>query len=408
MPTPWGEPNHGEHGPASVGPDSLGKEYPEGAGRQPNGFETAHPDFEMNWPYEIFRMELGSILAMQDTRRDDMIASLLREAFVDEHVSIVFENIPAKFSPSMSDERGSYAIWLRDNSSKFPISHGRQRYWIHREGGGVARGQKIHQESLQVEWRAIASEFERDGYFRKAAPRECADVPLGEGESLASLDEIIFEQCGLVNLWDRSRGSALDNDELFTLIEVMHTLIARPRYRWYHDWDNCGWHYEKFSRNIGQMLYRWKVNALLERRGEGLRIAREGQERGTLIRIFDDAREGLVRASVAEGPLPQPDEVQQAIALYRKLGAQAVDKRTACFQLARVLEARRPLMKEEMLKGDEGMIFQIANKFNIRHSNKDQFDNYDEVFLDWIFWTFLATCELTRSLEAKRATQPRG
>jgi hypothetical protein len=37
----------------------------------------------------------------------------------------------------------------------------------------------------------------------------------------------------------------------------------------------------------------------------------------------------------------------------------------------------------------------IANKFAIRHRNKDEQGNYDPAFLNWIFWWYLGTVELT-------------
>ena len=47
-----------------------------------------------------------------------------------------------------------------------------------------------------------------------------------------------------------------------------------------------------------------------------------------------------------------------------------------------------------MLRGDEGALFQIANRFAIRHQNADQQSNYADAYLDWIFWWYLATVDL--------------
>ncbi|MDX2837343.1 hypothetical protein PV463_43365, partial [Streptomyces scabiei] len=79
-------------------------------------------------------------------------------------------------------------------------------------------------------------------------------------------------------------------------------------------------------------------------------------------------------------------------------------KRSAIFNLARILEERRALIKEHLHKKDEGALFQIANSFDLRHSNAGQQREYDEAFLDWIFWWYLATVELTNRLIASRTT----
>ena len=43
-------------------------------------------------------------------------------------------------------------------------------------------------------------------------------------------------------------------------------------------------------------------------------------------------------------------------------------------------------------------MFQIANKFTIRHQNRQQLSDYDPVFLDWVFWWYLGTVELTNRI----------
>lgn len=43
------------------------------------------------------------------------------------------------------------------------------------------------------------------------------------------------------------------------------------------------------------------------------------------------------------------------------------------------------------------------NKFGIRHQNAQQQADYDAVFLDWVFWFYLATIELTDRLLSREA-----
>ncbi len=92
------------------------------------------------------------------------------------------------------------------------------------------------------------------------------------------------------------------------------------------------------------------------------------------------------------------------MALFRSRGATEHDKRSACIALAGILEERRDLAKEYLHRKDEGALFHIANGFAIRHQDAKQLGAYDAMFLDWVFWYYLATVELTDRLLVRRDT----
>lgn len=92
------------------------------------------------------------------------------------------------------------------------------------------------------------------------------------------------------------------------------------------------------------------------------------------------------------------DKVRHAVTLFRSRGTSVEGKRSACIALAEVLEARRGLLKAELLSKDEGALFRIASEFAIRHQKADQRPDYDEAYLDWLYWWYLATIELTNQL----------
>ena len=71
------------------------------------------------------------------------------------------------------------------------------------------------------------------------------------------------------------------------------------------------------------------------------------------------------------------------------------------------LEERRQLIKAELGSADEGALFQIANKFAIRHQRAGQQADYDPAFLDWIFWWYLATVELTERIISRAGRHER-
>jgi hypothetical protein len=71
--------------------------------------------------------------------------------------------------------------------------------------------------------------------------------------------------------------------------------------------------------------------------------------------------------------------------------------------LGREIEAARPLLKEKLTKKDEGALFQLLNEYDLRHKKLAQKDDYDPVFLDWMFAWFLASVRLVRELTQRDA-----
>jgi hypothetical protein len=56
-------------------------------------------------------------------------------------------------------------------------------------------------------------------------------------------------------------------------------------------------------------------------------------------------------------------------------------------------------------KKDSGALFQIANEFDMRHrerlgAGKPQYAEYEDAFLDWIFYWYLSTISLGDQLVA--------
>ena len=58
--------------------------------------------------------------------------------------------------------------------------------------------------------------------------------------------------------------------------------------------------------------------------------------------------------------------------MFRAREATEHDKRSATIALVGILEERRPLVRAELGRKDEADLFNIANKFAIRHQNDGQ------------------------------------
>ena len=154
------------------------------------------------------------------------------------------------------------------------------------------------------------------------------------------------------------------------------------------------------------MVYRWRVNRVLDRSDLGLRLADEGDDAGRLVAVTDLARSDLVASMAGRTDPGTGDVVRHAIALFRGRSASEHEKRSAAVALAGVLEERRTLLKAQLVSKDEGALFELANKFAVRHRDDAQRSDYDPAFLDWLFWWYLATIELTDRILVREESVP--
>lgn len=247
----------------------------------------------------------------------------------------------------------------------------------------------------------------RTGYFDDAFGSSCVDDPRDPAEQAQKQLSKLFgterPMWPLAHEDEQLTGVEQDwsEDLFFDVIEALHDMVARPRCRSWHPYGQH-WDYQDFARTPGQAIYRWKVNELLARSAVQLCLAGSGSDRGRLVHAADDGRQDLVQRALHS---PDPDvreDIVHAIALFRSRTATTAEHRSALFTLAGVFERRRALLRVELFKRDEDALFRIANEFDIRHRDKSQRSDYDPVFLDWLFWWYLATVELTDRLLARQ------
>lgn len=382
--------------------------------------DVADPEYELVWPRDIFRTEASNLLARHGTVTTEDYALLLEEAFAGSTpaddlraTSSQYEETgfgfgfgfgagglprhPAPVPREPKDKAFMQALVSKVDSLVTP----RQRapYWNERHGM-VQEGQAL--EGFADVWARIVVEFESRGYFAKAAPPECVDDYNGVDYDVVgiSMESAIFANSRLKVDWSTVRGhaSSLDEETLYSLVECLFDLVARPRRHRVHSYNNCGTHFENFYIPTGQALYAWNVNQALNRLGVPLTLeTNRGEHYGRLVRIVDAPHQELIHAAMRTSDPSIRERVAHAYTLYRGRTATRADKRAACNGLAHILELRRNLLKERV-KADENELFNIANNYAIRHYNDRQKDNYDEVFLDWIFWSFCSAIALAEAL----------
>jgi hypothetical protein len=367
-------------------------------------------NYELRWPTSLFVSEGERLLRSSNTSWDEQAKWLLTEALAGTTAVADFEDLPSQPAPSDDPwatttpgwgKRGGMdkREWLTElvgRATELRHAAEPRPYWPQRQGAGLSHDGSTSRNTRR-DFARIIGDFAENGYLVEVFGEECVDDP----NDLPDPSQVIDRLLGIPNLWPLA-PETWDEDTFFGLIEVLHDLVSRPRTRSFHSWNMCGWHHSEFHNGPARILYRDKVNQLLRQAGIAYELAAEGEDLGRLVAVTDDARSALVHRALSGSAPDITTWIRHAIALFRGRDTTVESKRSAIVTLAGILEERRALIKGQIGRPDEGALFEIANRYDLRHRKADQHGDYDEAFLDWIFWWYLATVELTNRLIASR------
>lgn len=388
------------------------------------------PDYQLLWPRHLFVSEATALLNNRvQPDWDDRCELLLADAFeggqesgpaadlrdisreVAERASKIRgwgQSEPQTPRSSSLTEQQSFLRRLVTDASKLSEDPTPRAYWKDRRLGiQTASGSRLAStQAVAREYVRIIGDLDTAGYFDKRFGTDCVDSERGNAPSLL-LERWLHQE----NLWPLDANRlAEDEDLLYSVIEFLHDQVARPRSPGsYHSFGDCGWHRSSFDVDTGRGVYRWRVNKLLARGVSGLRLANEGEDIGRLVATTDEGRADLIQSVAERRGSTADDQVRHALTLFRNRAADRHQKRSAIAALGLVLEERRRNSLEDALSSkDRNELFRIANGFNIRHQGIDQKSEYDDYYLDWVFWLFLATIELTNRIveDQDQATMP--
>lgn len=356
------------------------------------------PDYTLRWPRQLLVQEAGALLGADPSPAQ--VEWLLEEAFAGSTPGTDFRSSTA--SSSWIHDDATVKQFLQDlvaAGPRLPEQTASRPYYAARHGRQLDdRDRRPDPGAARRDWLAAVSALRRNGYLARIAPKVCVDGAPDDPDPDDVMDGEIADRLGISGLWKERARADWDDATFYSLVEVMHDLVERPRSRDHHLYGNCGWHYSDFAPYPAQVLYRWTANRILARHHIDLILAKSGEDVGRLVHQPHDGRADLVESVVGTADTAARPTVEHAVALFRRRGATREDKRSACVALAGLLEERRALLKDRLTRKDEGALFQIANEFAVRHRNAKQYADYDEAYLDWLFWWYLATFELTDKL----------
>jgi hypothetical protein len=284
-------------------------------------------------------------------------------------------------------------------------------YWSARLGRGP-RGNPTIEDVGRALTLAVQEMGQRD-YLQEWYGYSCVDAGDVPGEAGVDIATHVTTVLGHSDGWplptplvDFPEGVSVSEQDVeratedaecrvFDLIEFFHDHVSKGTDGYFHHYCQCGWHYSKFDARPAQELFRTRINAVLRSYKTGYRLTALGE----IEHAAPPGLEGLLDAPLRTEDVDIKQRVDAAIAKYKHRDRTQTEQRDAVRNLFDVLEKLRPQVKQNMLKGDERDLFNIANNFCIRHLNESQRRNYDSpLWLSWMFYVNLATIHLVTRL----------
>jgi len=241
--------------------------------------------------------------------------------------------------------------------------------------------------------------LDRAGYFQKYFGIDCVDGAV-EGQIGDEFDAYVFINLRKENLFPiYTKLKDYDEDDFFDVLEFLHDHCSKGLNGYYHNWNNCGYHYEEFNDIEGQKYFREIINPILRDYQNGYEIS----ECGEILILSDNGLSNLFEADIPTNDQENiSNRINSSITKFRRYKSTLEDRKEAIRELADVLEFLRPEIKKHLDKKDENDIFNIANNFGIRHHNVDQKVNYDKaIWYSWIFYYYLATLHAVLRISKK-------
>ena len=236
----------------------------------------------------------------------------------------------------------------------------------------------------------LYDDWDRAGLFQQWFGYDCVDAGVVPGKAGAHPDAYVFRETLSDRLWPVPQYILTwSESELFDGIEFMweHASAGVDEHS-YHSWNNCGYHFSKFDQRAGRDRLRRELNPVLALYSPGYELTKEGEVSAILKPHI---------AQLVEMPLPteSPAEVRRAIHravhLYRHRSSGKDEWREAARELADAFEFLRDQTRMVLAGKDDDLIFELANRFHVRHSKSGQISQYDPRWLRWIIEFYLST-----------------
>ncbi len=130
------------------------------------------------------------------------------------------------------------------------------------------------------------------GLFQEWFGFNCVDRGFTPGRAGTDVPLFIFRKIRQTGTWPFETGIFVcSEDDLFDVIEFLFDCSSAGVKGTFHDFSNCGWHYETFDQAAGQCQFRLAMNEILADYGSGYELSETGE---VLLEIVDRDQEEVL------------------------------------------------------------------------------------------------------------------
>jgi len=273
-----------------------------------------------------------------------------------------------------------------------PSGFPRRAYWSERQGRRATA--TLSAQQARRAFGGVAASCAEQDELVEAFGSWCVDDGNIAGTLGTAIEERLFIVLGRDEIWPVDEHVVdYDDDTLFDMMEFLHDHVStgdKDTGR-FHSYGNCGWHYQRFAPEPARSNYRSLVNDILRHLDPPYEMTIGGE----IIRGVPDGVAPLLKTSTRNLDRDQRHHVEAAITKYRSRSSTVTDRRDAVRDLADVLENLRAKVKATMPSKDEAMLFEIANKFWVRHNKPGEHREYEhDAWWSWLFYVYLSSIAL--------------
>ena len=196
--------------------------------------------------------------------------------------------------------------------------------------------------------------WDSGGWLQEAFGYHCVDTGLHPGRLGSKFETYLLTEAHVAiaePFYDHL--SELSDADLFSLLEVLVQVVAKPVDGYHHNWNGCGWHYHTFAVPAGRREVTDRLNTILPLYDSGYQMAADGQVELAL----EEATSGIVDEPLPEQtPQPVQERVDAAVRRFRRGQSSWEDRHAAVRDLGDALESfemRRKIRELERRHGAE-------------------------------------------------------
>lgn len=192
-----------------------------------------------------------------------------------------------------------------------------------------------------------------------------------------------------ITKWEENQ---ITEDHIFDILEFLYDYAAKPG-EWVEYLTDTGYSsdYNGYDDNTGREEFLQKANAFLGDYRSGYELTKDG----IVLAAGTDGLQHILDVEIVPYDEENVDSrVRHAILKWRNRHLTLSEKGEAIRELADVFEwLKKTKGLDRVLDAkDSSAIFDIANKFAIRHHNPQQKTEYDKnIWYSWMFHFYLAT-----------------